>query len=302
MISFKIQQCASESTDTNIIISPFSISSAMAALSMGAEGDTFREIFNGMHFNYNKTATAKRFLAHFKSLKEGRGESYVSIVNQLYAQEGYEIKTSFREITDKYFKSGIEILDFADSENAANTINSFVSNKTNNKIQNLIAPDVLDSSTALVLINAIYFKANWEHSFDEDEMFQGDFYINKHETKNVTFMKNVQHEFQFVEMPEANAKAIELKFKDSHLSFIAILPNDADGLPALEKAVRTKNLRRILKRMNTECIEVTLPKFKIEFKIDLQNVLNRVSTNSHFMSNQDSDQFDRKLNLQLLIL
>lgn len=265
--------------DKNIIISPFSISSSMASLSMGAKGATFREIFNGMHFNYNKTATAKRFFSYFKSLKEGQGETYLSIVNQLYAQEGYEIKTSFRKITDKYFKSGIELVNFTDSENVANIINSFVSNKTNNKIQNLIKPDVIDSSTTLILINAMYFKGNWLHKFHEDEIFHGDFYINKNETKSVTFMKNVQQSFQFVQMTEANAKAIELKFEDSNLSFIAILPNDLDGLPALEKTIRTKHLRRILKRMNATCVELTLPKFIIEYKIDLQHVLNRVSTN-----------------------
>lgn len=283
MISFKIQECASESTDKNIIISPFSISSSMASLSIGAEGKTFREIFDGMHFNYNKSATAKRFLSSFKSLRNGRGESYLSIVNQLYVQKGNEIKASFRKITNKYFKSGIEMLDFADPENATNTINSFVSNKTNNKIQNLIEPDALDSSTSLVLINAIYFKGNWQHNFDEDDLFQGDFYVNKIETKSVTFMKNVQQSFQFVELTEANAKAIQLRFKDSHLSFIAILPNDVDGLPALEENVRSMNLKRILRKMKRQCVELTLPKFKIEYKIDLQNVLTRVSTNSYIL-------------------
>lgn len=260
----------------------------MASLSMGAEGDTFQEIFNGMHFNFNKTETAKRFFDHFKSLKNGRGQSYLSIVNQLYAQRGYAIKPSFRNITDKYFKSGIETLDFADSENAANTINSFVSNKTNNKIQKLIEPNALDSSTSMVLINALYFKGNWEHNFDDDESFEGDFYVSKNETQSVTFMKNVQESFNFVEMTAANAKAIELKFKDSHLSFIAILPNDPDGLPVLEKKIRTKKLRKILKQMQPECVELILPKFKIQYEIDLQKVLNRVSTNSTFLCRMDA--------------
>lgn len=283
LISRKIQECAKEAVNKNIIISPLSVHSSLAALSMGAEGETYEEIFKHMHFNSNKTATAKRFLAHFKSLKKGIGRCYLSMVNQLYAQKGNEIKTSYRQITDKYFKSAIEVLDFADSENAANRINSFVSNKTNNKIQNLITPDAIDSSTSLVLINAIYFKGNWEHNFDEDNTFQGDFYVNNNETKSVKFMKSVEQSFHFIEMEQQNAKAIELKFKDSQLSFVAILPNDPEGLPTLEQTVKKINLRKLVTNMENECVDLILPTFKIKIKIDLQNVLNRVSTNSYFM-------------------
>lgn len=255
----------------------------MAALTMGAQGETFDEIFNKMRFNFNRTATAQRYLSHYKSLKNGLGRCFLSIVNQMYAQKGNKIKQIFRHITETYFNAAIEEMDFADPVNAANTINSFVSNKTNNKIQNLITPDAIDLTTSLVLINAIYFKGKWEHSFDEDFTFEGDFYVNKHETKSVKFMKIVKKSFHFVEMSDYNAKAIELKFKDSELSFVAILPNDPDGLPALEKKVKKINLRRTLNAMENECVELTLPKFKIKFKIDLQKVLNNVSTNSYFV-------------------
>lgn len=248
----------------------------MASLSMGAEGETFDEINNGMHLNDSKSAIAARFLRHFHALNDGRGESTLTIVNQMYVQKDYAIKTAFQNNAVKYFESGIESLDFADSANAANAINSFVSNKTKDKIRNLIEPDVLDSSTGLVLINAIHFKGNWKHEFDEYRSFKGDFYVNKHETKNVTFMKD-QHLFRYVEINKLNAKAIELKFKNSQLALIAILPNDPDGLPALERKVQSMKLRKLLKRMRLECVAVTLPKFKIEYKVDLQNVLNKVS-------------------------
>lgn len=67
-------------------------------------------------------------------------------------------------------------INFANRARAANTINSWVSQKTHGKIENLISPDALNGLTRLVLVNAIYFKGNWVHRFTYTN--DGPFYPN----------------------------------------------------------------------------------------------------------------------------
>lgn len=270
------KKCADESTDQNIIISPLSVASALALLSQGAQSQTFEQIVSGLHLSNDKSAIANDFAKHYESLDRGVGKSILSIANQIYVQQGYQIQKTFRDVAVNQFKSGVESLNFDESIAAAGTINSFVESKTNNKIKDLIKPDSLDSDTRLVLVNAIYFKGNWEQKFPTTRTASGDFYIDDTKTVTVDFIRN-DDDYRYAQLDDLDASALELKYAESDISFVVVLPNSRTGLPALEAALKNYDLANITGQMYKQKVEVTLPKFKIEYEISLNDVLQKVS-------------------------
>lgn len=196
--------------------------------------------------------------------------------NKVYVMNNFSIKKSFQDVATKSFNSEAQSIDFSDNVNAAKTINGWVEDNTNNKIHNLIGEDTLDADTRMVLVNAIYFKGTWTYEFDKTKTFKGPFYVNDQDTVNVDFMKIKKH-FSYGQFPELDASAIELPYKDSDVSMFIILPNTKTGLPALEAKLHEINIQELSKKMFKQEVNVELPKFKIEFDIELNEPLQKVS-------------------------
>ncbi|NXI67315.1 SPB6 protein, partial [Anseranas semipalmata] len=100
--------------------------------------------------------------------------------NRLYGEKTFEFLSSFIEQSQKFYHAGLEETDFKNaSEDSRKQINGWVEERTEGKIQNLLAEGILDSLTRLVLVNAIYFKGNWEKKFDIERTKEMPFKINK---------------------------------------------------------------------------------------------------------------------------
>ncbi|NXD32187.1 SPB9 protein, partial [Spelaeornis formosus] len=100
--------------------------------------------------------------------------------NRLYGEKTFEFLPSFIESSQKSYHAGLEEMDFLHAwEDSRKQINGWVEERTEGKIQNLLAEGILNSLTRLVLVNAIYFKGNWEMPFNEQRTREMPFQINK---------------------------------------------------------------------------------------------------------------------------
>lgn len=269
------QQCVA-SNDGNIIVSPYSVAVALALAAQGAKGSTLQQLVKGLHLSGDKQAVAEQFALSAESLSKNLGNSTLSIANKVFVQDGYTVKKEFGDVAVKSFRSEAQSINFAKSVEAAGTINHWVEDKTNNKIKDLIPASALDSLTRLVLVNAIYFKGNWEHQFDKARTAPGPFHNSLTTTVQVDYMHIKEH-FNFGYLQDLDAQAIELKYAQSDISFLVVLPNKRDGLSALENKLKDLNdLSVLTKEMYSQEVDVTLPKFKIEFKIELKEALEKV--------------------------
>ncbi|NWV31905.1 SPB6 protein, partial [Grantiella picta] len=87
---------------------------------------------------------------------------------------------SFIESSQKCYQAGLEQMDFVHAwEDCRKQINGWVEERTEGKIQNLLAEGILDSQSRLVLVNAIYFNGNWEKPFRKARTRERPFHINK---------------------------------------------------------------------------------------------------------------------------
>lgn len=255
------------------------MSSVLLLLSQGAGGNTFEELKKGLHLSLDKATTANQFHDYYELLEKSVGKATLSIANQLYVQQGYQIKQEFQEVAVKKFRSGIESLNFANSAPSAQTINKFVEEETKDKIKDLIKPAMLDSETRLVLVNAIYFKGDWEYQFDKERTTEGDFFISETDTSRVDFMR-IKKNFNYGVFDDLEATALEMKYANSNFSFVIVLPNSRTGLSALESKLKNYDLSKITSEMYSQEVDVMIPKFKVEFEINLNDVLKNVSMHS----------------------
>nr|XP_031302656.1 serpin B4-like [Camelus dromedarius] len=97
------------------------------------------------------------------------------------------------------------------------------------KIKDLFPEGSLDSSTALVLVNAIYFKGQWHRKFKEENTVEEEFWLNKDRSKSVQMMKET-NDFNFTSLEDMQVKILEIPYKGAELSMMLLLPNEVDGL------------------------------------------------------------------------
>lgn len=173
--------------------------------------------------------------------------------------------------------SRVDSVNFANNYEASRTINNFVENKTKGKIRELIKPNMLNADTRVVLVNAIYFKGDWEHKFEAKRTRKSEFQMNGIETIQTDFM-SIYREFNFGYFDDLEASALEMKYANSNLSMVFVLPNAVTGLPALEDKMKDYESSTIVSKLEPENIDVSIPKFKVEYEIKLNDVLKNVRT------------------------
>ncbi|CAB1349649.1 unnamed protein product [Coregonus sp. 'balchen'] len=278
--SLELFKKITESNKTgNIFYSPLSISSALAMVSLGARGNTATQMSESLHLH---KATDNVHVGFSKLMSElnKKGAPYaLSLANRLYGEQSYQFVETFLGDTKKHYNAELEAVDFkSNAETARQNINAWVENQTAEKIKNLLAEGIVDHLTRLVLVNAIYFKGNWEKKFKETSTSDALFKLNKNESKPVKMMHQ-KAKFPLTFIPEANCQILELPYVGNELSMLIMLPNemedDTTGLKKLEKELTYNNLVEWTRpdMMDTVEVQVGLPKFKLEESLDLKDLL-----------------------------
>lgn len=267
------KQCCNEKKDSNIILSPLSIQTAISLALMGAKGKTADEMKSVLRFG---EIPHEQIATNFKGLMESlnKGPS-VKLANKIYIQENYAVNKEFNAIATESFYSETENVNFNDNAVSAKKINDWVESKTNNKIKDLIDKSLLDNLTRMVLVNAIYFKGLWQHPFQVENTKNLPFYLNETDSVEVPMMYHKKKYFYGI-FEDLDATGLEMKYKDSDISMFIILPNKRTGLAALEEKLSDINLKELSSKMFSVDVHVTLPKFKVEFSMSLKDTLTKV--------------------------
>jgi len=256
----------------NLFCSPYSISTALAMTYAGARGNTEAQMAQALHFLLDQEQLHPAFaLLEAKLSDIGRkGHVQLRVANALWPQKGYALLEEFLALTKQYYGVLITTVDYGDEETTRRTINAWVEEKTENKIQNLIPPGMLDISTFLVLVNAIYFKGNWASQFDQRLTHDAPFRVTPDEQVQVPMMTQ-KHEFRYGE--DDGLQILELPYAGDDLSMVVLLPREIDGLTELEERLTVENLGRWTKNLRQREVQVLLPRFEITFPFRLDDTL-----------------------------
>ncbi|XP_035855277.1 leukocyte elastase inhibitor-like [Sander lucioperca] len=263
----------------NIFYSPFSISSALAMVMLGARGNTATQMSECLKTKDCQDDVHVSFAQLLSELNKADAPYALSVANRLYGEQSYQFVEDFLVKTKKYYNAELETVDFkADSETARLNINSWVQKQTQDKIKDLLAKGDVDSLSRLVLVNAMYFKSDWNEKFQWDDTRDAQFRLNKNDTKTVKMMYQ-ETLFPFSDNPKANCKILEMPYKGKELSMLIFLPNEIEdsttGLEKLEKQLTYENFMEWTRpdMMDNVEVEVGLPQFKMEETYDMKEVL-----------------------------
>ena len=227
--AFDLYQALREA-DGNLFYSPHSISLALAMTYAGACGETAQQIANTLHFTLPQNLLHPAF--NSLDLELGRcgegakgkdGEGFgLNIVNAIWGQEGYKFLSEFLDLLAENYGAGLRILDFVSApEESRITINNWVSDQTEDRIEDLIPKGLIDTLTRLVLTNAIYFNAAWQYPFQEDMTEDGPFYLLDGGEVTVPMMRQAE----LLGYTEGDGyQAVELPYDGGELSMVLLLP------------------------------------------------------------------------------
>ncbi|XP_029551493.1 leukocyte elastase inhibitor [Salmo trutta] len=264
--------------DGNIFFSPLSISSALAMVYLGAKGDTAEQMAKTLCLD-TATDVHSDFQKLSSNINKPSASYQLKLVNCLYGEETFNFFPEFIAATQKFYHAELKAMDFIGAaEESRAQINSWVEKKTDNKIKVMLKPGSLSSMTRLVLVNAVYFKAQWISEFHEADTREQTFQVNENEKRQVQMMVQVK-KLPYNYISQFKLQILELPYKGEELSMFFLLPadsNDPDQLLKLGRELTPERIHKWTRRqeMGTRTkVQVSIPKFKLQEDYQLNTLL-----------------------------
>ncbi len=299
-LTFADKLSAQMPIDKNYMFSPLSVKMALALAAGGAEGDTKNEILNAVEI---------KDLDEFNKISKDLIKRYsqtdilsLNIANSIWINKDkttQNFSNGFKKLSTEYYNADVKTVD---NKNAVGEINSWVNDKTNGKIPQII--ENADNFWAM-LINAIYFKGAWQDEFSE-YLTKADEFTNADGTKTQTYFMNKTSWMPYAETK--SAKIIKLPYKnrmdkisadgeyigtdnydDIDVSmYLMLADDDINAEHELKDAINNESFKRTYTKLS-------MPKFKIEYSASLNDMLKNIGIKTAFDSNtaQFEKMFDK---------
>jgi serpin B len=248
-------------SSSNVFFSPYSISVALAMTYAGAGGNTATQIASAMHF----TLPADRLHTAFDAVDlqlNNRPNIKLNVANSIWAQRTLAFGKPFLDTLAIDYGSEVRGVDFIGaSTQATAAIDGWVADQTAGKIQNLFPPGSLDATTRVVLVNAVYFDANWKTQFDSSLTASAPFTKLDGTTVQASMMNN-----QKLTAPVAVAPtytAIDLPYAGGQTSMLVVLPT-GQQFASVDAALSGDFLNHVIASLQPQDVALSLPKFTLK--------------------------------------
>jgi serpin B len=289
--AFDLYQLLRQEND-NVFFSPYSISQALAMTYAGARGDTEKQMSDTLHFVLSQDRLHPTFNGLDIELgKRGVGaqgkdeeDFRLNIVNAIWGQEDYRFLAEFLDVLAENYGAGLRTLDFVDTPEASRiTINDWVSEQTEDRIEDLIPEGAIDALTRLVLTNAIYFNAAWQFPFNEDATADGPFYLLDGGEVTVPMMTQTES-FGYAEGDDY--QAVALPYDGHELSMVILLPRES-RFETFESSMDYQVIKGIISDLGNQQVNLTMPKFEFESEFSLKKALTAMGMPVAFSADAD---------------
>ena len=288
------------STEGNLFYSPYSISSALSMAYAGARGETEKQMADTLRYRLPQESLHPAVNALDIQLNQRDDEAdngfQLNIVNAIWGQKDYSFLQSYLDLLAEQYGAGLRITNFAEkTEESRITINDWVSQQTEDKINDLIPRGMINNSTRLVLTNAIYFDAEWEHPFDNRKTYDGTFYLLSGENITVPMMTRkggygyVGNPFVVDKLKRAaytggdeGYLAVELSYKGDEISMLIIMPNPG-RFNEIEHILDADMVSDIVSNIRGESMLLSFPKFEFESGLKLKDSLTELGMKDAFI-------------------
>ncbi len=259
-----------EQPNENYFISSFSVNTALSMLLNGADQtsqDEFMEVLGLSGLSVEQMNESYRSLVEY--IYGSDNSVSLNVANSNWYSDQFTIKQDFADVLTTHYQADIFERNFG-SEATLNELNGWIEEETNGKIKNAL--ESISPDEVMFLINAIYFKANWTSQFDPDATNETTFLLANGQSVEVpTMTAKVKHWMAYDET--LKAQIIELPYGNENYAFTMIMPDSPSDINGLAAKIDVNTLNNTLADSTTYVRELYLPKFQLEFKSNLKNVL-----------------------------
>jgi serpin B len=273
----------------NLLVSPYSISLALAMTFAGAAGETADQMAGTLHFDLDQDDLPAAFRDLSDDLvdrgnaeedeDEGTPARGLSIANSLWGEETYPFKESFMDDLEDDYGAGLNLVDFINEpDDARDEINDWVADNTNDRIKDIVPEGAITDDTRLVLANAIWFSGAWATAFDPDNTEDAAFTLLSGDAVDVPFMYQQDH----LGYAEGDGYlAVELPYDGSGFAFTIIMPA-INRVEDFQDALDANAFDEIISGLISTDVQLSLPSFTFEFDASLADALQALGMTDAF--------------------
>ncbi len=275
-------------TSSNVVFSPYSLTSALAMTYGGAKGTTASAFESTLHVGQPPERFHRAMNTIDTALRSrgGSGRAFrLSVENQLFAQKGFGLVESYLDLLATEYGAGVRELDFAAATEASRqAINSWVKSNTEGLIPELLGAGDVHSDTVLTLVNTVYFNAAWMTKFTHQSTSPASFELLDGTKKTVPTMfgKDLAGGAAVVD----GTDVLELPYEGDELAMILLVP-PSGHLSDLEASLSPQVLDHFVGALERGTIAVQLPKFSFSQRTSLESLLTSLGLGIAFTSEAD---------------
>ena len=268
-------------SDSNVFISPLSVSMALGMTLNGANSTTYEAIQSTLELDgLSQQQINETYKSLIELLTQIDPKVIFNIANSIWYRQGWTFEQEFIDVNKKYFSALVQSLDFNDPA-APGIINDWVYNNTNGKIDKIV--NSIDPTVVMYLINAMYFKGTWKYEFDKNETIDDWFTVPN---GNQVPCKLMVQENDFSYFENSEFQAIDLPYGGGNFSMTVLLPLPDRNVDSLIENFSEENWAIWMSSFSEQSGTLLLPKFKLEYEITLNDVLKSMGMEIAFTAGQ----------------
>ncbi|XP_029375556.1 alpha-2-antiplasmin [Echeneis naucrates] len=264
----------------NVVLSPLSVAFGLAQLTLGAHGETEKLLLRSLHAD-----TVPCYHQILGSLVPHFSNTSLDVATRMYLRPGFEVKLSFIEDSlSRYQSLPVPLV-------SVEEVNQWVENVTKGHIPNFL--ESIPHDVVLMLMNAVYFKGEWQTQFDPSVTSKGVFYLDSQNSVSVDMMKSAHYPLRLLDDPELEAQVASFPFK-GNTTFLVVQP--LLGRRNVSSVLSKLNISDLYRRLPQEKrMQVNLPRVKLQYRQELQEALSSLGLSSLFSGPDLSGISDRPL-------
>ncbi|KAF8382752.1 hypothetical protein PRIPAC_71894 [Pristionchus pacificus] len=246
----------------NFVISPFSLGAALAIVHDGAKEDTQKELTTLLGKTLSLAEVSSLYSSLTAAVSEKNEGVATNVANRFFLDKRFKLKKAYASHVEKMFKAGAESINFMDGERSSNHVNAFVEKNTGGMITELVDAGCFANAVAL-LINAVFFKGEWETQFDQDATLEKTFHgIAGRRDEKFMIANKLNTRYSLND----DLTVVSLAYKDPSYSLVVLMPSGDFG--EWRANLTAETLQGAIENLQTGKINLELPKFKIESSTD----------------------------------
>lgn len=275
--------------NSNVVLSPFSVKILLSLIYEASDttfgssvSNTKRELATVIQ-NESIEDTRKFYKELLESAQVQNENFDLNIATNFFVDDFIEVINKYQQIAKTHYDASLEKVSYSKPVEAAAKINAWVWESTRGRLREIVTPDALEGAV-ITLINVIYFKGLWTFPFPELPNNAKPFYVARGKPTTALYMEQ-NGQFYYDNSSELGAQILRLPYRGNKLAMFFILPNEGSSVQQVLDRLDNESLHRALWYMDQSEVNVTIPKFKIDFSETLNEPLQVIGIREIFSQN-----------------